>query len=81
MYIAGSGETGKSRILNGLQEFFHLQHEDYWIRMTSFTGVTSQNIGRMTLHSALYFSKQKKRSDKRKQELTVMAESRLLNRR
>ena len=72
MYIAGPGGTGKSRVIDALRHFFHLQNQECRLRVASFTGVASRNIHGMTLHSALCLNKQKKRSDKRKTELIAM---------
>ena len=72
MHIAGSGGTGKSRVIDALQEFFQLQDQSYRLRLTSFTGVAAKNINGMTLHSALNLGKHKKWSDKKKGEIIAM---------
>ncbi len=72
MYIAGPGGTGKSRIIDALRTFFDRQIQAHRVRMASFTGVASQNIHGMTLHSALCFTKRKVLSEKRKRDLIAM---------
>jgi DNA replication protein DnaC len=72
MYIAGPGGTGKSRIIDAIRVFFEKQNQSHRLRMASFTGVASQNIHGMTLHSALCLTKKTTLSEKRKRELIAM---------
>lgn len=53
MFLSGAGGTGKSRVINTLVDFFRIRNESRRLRLCSFTGVAAQNIGGMTLHTAL----------------------------
>ena len=72
LYIAGPGGTGKSRVLDAVREFFHVQQQDTRLRITAYTGVAANNVRGMTLHSALSLSQRNKRSSKGKKELIAM---------
>ena len=72
MFVAGSGGTGKSWIIDALRDFFHLQKQDHRLRLAAYTGVASRNIHGMTLHSALCLNKINKRSNKGKSDLIAM---------
>ncbi len=72
MFICGPGGTGKSRIIDALREFFHIQHEDHRIRLASYTGVAAKNIRGMTLHTALSLNQLNRRSSKAKADLISM---------
>lgn len=52
LYIVDPGRTGKSCIIDALCSFFNKKNQAHPVRMASFTGVASQNIHGMTLHSA-----------------------------
>ncbi|KAJ7086529.1 hypothetical protein C8R44DRAFT_531153, partial [Mycena epipterygia] len=53
MFLGGPGGTGKSRVINGLTDFFTRQGQDRRFRLASYTGVAARNIVGMTLHAAL----------------------------
>ena len=72
MFICGPGGTGKSRVIDALRHFFHIQDEDHRLRLTSYTGVAAKHIRGMTLHSALNLNQRKKRTDKARAELISM---------
>jgi len=72
MFIAGSGGTDKTRVIDAIRQFFHAQNQDYRLRLASFTGVASNNIHGMTLHSALRLNNAGKKTDKRKIDLIAM---------
>jgi len=72
MFVAGSGGTGKSWVIDALCEFFHIQKQDYCLRLASYTGVASRNIRGMTLHSVLCLNKLNKRSAKGRIDLIAM---------
>lgn len=74
-YLAGKGSTGKSHIINALQEFLNRQNEGLWLRFALYTGVAAQNIGGMTLHAALGMSQWKQSTNyKNTQDLTALWE-------
>lgn len=53
MYLGGPAGTGKSRVIDALKDLFSLRGEQDRLLSTSFMGIAAQNIGGMTLHSAL----------------------------
>ncbi|KAJ7730750.1 hypothetical protein B0H16DRAFT_1329734, partial [Mycena metata] len=53
MHLGGPGGTGKSRVINPLQDFFVARGESRRFRLSSYTGVAARNISGMTLHAAL----------------------------
>ncbi|KAJ7729152.1 hypothetical protein B0H16DRAFT_1237284, partial [Mycena metata] len=53
MHLGGPGGTGKSRVIDALQDFFVARGESRRFRLSSYTGVAARNISGMTLHSAL----------------------------
>ncbi|KAJ7153777.1 hypothetical protein C8R46DRAFT_912188, partial [Mycena filopes] len=53
MHLGGPGGTGKSRVIDALQDFFVSRDESRCFRLSSFTGVAARNISGMTLHAAL----------------------------
>ncbi|KAJ7120679.1 hypothetical protein C8R43DRAFT_862262, partial [Mycena crocata] len=53
MYLGGQGGTGKSTVINALQDYFVGRGQARRFRLASYTGVAARNISGMTLHSAL----------------------------
>ncbi|KAJ7177008.1 hypothetical protein C8R46DRAFT_832521, partial [Mycena filopes] len=53
MHLGGPGGTGKSRVIDALQDYFVSRGEARRFRLSSYTGVAARNISGMTLHSAL----------------------------
>ncbi|KAJ7079217.1 hypothetical protein C8R43DRAFT_863756, partial [Mycena crocata] len=53
MYLGGPGGTGKSRVINALQDYFTSHGASRRFRLASYTGVAARNISGMTLHAAL----------------------------
>jgi hypothetical protein len=53
MHLGGAGGTGKSRVINALQDFFIERGQSRRFRLSSYTGVAARNISGMTLHAAL----------------------------
>ncbi|KAF7328376.1 ATP-dependent DNA helicase [Mycena venus] len=53
MFLGGPGGTGKSRVINGLTDFFKQRGQGRRFRLASYTGVAARNISGMTLHAAL----------------------------
>ncbi|KAJ7462927.1 hypothetical protein FB451DRAFT_957188, partial [Mycena latifolia] len=76
MYLGGPGGTGKSRVINALQDWFIQQGQGRRFRLSSYTGVAARNISGMTLHAALMLSQNKStgRSAKNKRDLMTMWE-------
>ncbi|KAJ7165488.1 hypothetical protein C8R43DRAFT_986564, partial [Mycena crocata] len=76
MYLGGQGGTGKSTVINALQDYFVSRGETRRFRLASYTGVAARNISGMTLHSALMLGGQYRntRSQKSKRELMAMWE-------
>ncbi|KAJ7167186.1 hypothetical protein C8R43DRAFT_984449, partial [Mycena crocata] len=76
MYLGGQGGTGKSTVINALQDYFVSRGETRRFRLASYTGVAARNISGMTLHSALMLGSQYRntRSQKSKRELMAMWE-------
>jgi PIF1-like helicase len=76
MYLGGPGGTGKSRVINGLRDFFKSRGQHRRFRLASYTGVAARNITGMTLHAALKLGGQYRnaKSAKAKQELMSMWE-------
>ncbi|KAJ7720689.1 hypothetical protein B0H16DRAFT_1234024, partial [Mycena metata] len=76
MYLGGPGGTGKSRVIDALQEFFLSRSEERRFRLSSYTGVAARNISGMTLHAALMINDYSKSalSAKAKRELMSMWE-------
>ena len=73
MYLGGPGGTGKSRVVNALQEFFSQIGESRHFRLAVSTGMAARNIGGATLHSLLQMSESGKCSSvKAKRELQDM---------
>ncbi|KAJ3880113.1 hypothetical protein F5051DRAFT_307114, partial [Lentinula edodes] len=56
MYLGGQGGTGKSQVIQALNDFFGKQGQSRRFRLASFTGVAAKNISGMTLHAALCMS-------------------------
>ena len=73
MYLAGSAGTGKSRVLNAWRSYFNAKDQARRFRVCSYTGVAARNVGGMTIHSALCFSK-KRPSARTNDELRSMWE-------
>ena len=59
MYIGGSGGTGKSRVIQAIQEFFKRTGQPRRFRVCSFMGVAARNVSGSTLHSALNLNERK----------------------
>ncbi|KAJ7459326.1 hypothetical protein FB451DRAFT_970033, partial [Mycena latifolia] len=78
MYLGGPGGTGKSRVINALQDFFVDRGKARRFRLASFTGVAACNISGMTLHAGLMLGGETFRSGplsaKAKRELMAMWE-------
>ncbi|KAJ7176041.1 hypothetical protein C8R43DRAFT_872965, partial [Mycena crocata] len=76
MYLGGQGGTGKSTVINALQEFFIARGQARRFRLASYTGVAARNISGMTLHAALNLGSQYRntRSQKSKRDLRSMWE-------
>ncbi|KAF8123346.1 hypothetical protein EV363DRAFT_1180216, partial [Boletus edulis] len=53
MYISGEAGTGKSRVIDALQQFFNHTRQGRRFRVCSFMGVAAENVSGSTLHSAL----------------------------
>ena len=53
MFLGGPAGSGKSCIMNALNAYFMRAGQDNWFLLTSYMGVTAQNIGGNTLHSVL----------------------------
>ncbi|KAJ7779991.1 hypothetical protein B0H16DRAFT_1223117, partial [Mycena metata] len=53
MHLGGPGGTGKSRVIDALQDFFVARKQPRRFRLASYTGVAARNISGMTLHAAL----------------------------
>ncbi|TEB29565.1 hypothetical protein FA13DRAFT_1582852, partial [Coprinellus micaceus] len=53
MYLGGAAGTGKSTVIDCVNEFFEMTERTDEIEICAFTGVAAQNIGGVTLHSAL----------------------------
>ncbi|KAJ7127739.1 hypothetical protein C8R44DRAFT_529334, partial [Mycena epipterygia] len=53
MFLTGPGGTGKSRVIQALQDFFSLRGQSRRLRLAAYTGVAARNINGMTLHSVL----------------------------
>ncbi|KAI0059114.1 hypothetical protein BV25DRAFT_1765076, partial [Artomyces pyxidatus] len=76
MYIGGAGGTGKSRVINALQDFFAQRNQARRLRLCSYTGVAARNISGMTLHSALCLNQRSSGTSKvnTRRDLTAMWE-------
>ncbi|KAF8347143.1 hypothetical protein F5887DRAFT_833569, partial [Amanita rubescens] len=53
MLISGPAGSGKTQVLNALRQFFSLRGEDRRLCITSYMGIAADNVGGITLHSAL----------------------------
>ncbi|KAJ7754883.1 hypothetical protein B0H16DRAFT_1316068, partial [Mycena metata] len=53
MHLGGPGGTGKSRVIDALQDFFVARGQPRRFRLASYTGVAARNISGMTLHASL----------------------------
>ncbi|KAF8123676.1 hypothetical protein EV363DRAFT_1114582, partial [Boletus edulis] len=59
MYIGGPGGTGKTRVIQAIQEYFNRVGQSRWFRVCSFMGVAARNIYGSTLHAALNLNDRK----------------------
>ena len=53
MFIGGPGGTGKSRVIQAIQQFFARTGQARRFRVCSFMGVAARNVSGSTLHAAL----------------------------
>ena len=67
MYVGGSGGTGKSKIVQALQELFTVQNRSHWLRTCGPTGTAAVNVQGSTFFSLLG-------SDPRKQPSAATAQ-------
>ncbi|KAJ7111005.1 hypothetical protein C8R44DRAFT_528533, partial [Mycena epipterygia] len=49
MHLGGPGGTGKSKVINALQDFFVERGQSRRLRLSSFNGLAARNISGMTL--------------------------------
>ena len=59
MFIGGPGGTGKSHVIQAVQEFFKQAGQARRFRVCSFMGVAARNVARSTLHAALNLNDRK----------------------
>ncbi|PPQ81895.1 hypothetical protein CVT24_009316 [Panaeolus cyanescens] len=57
MALIGAGGTGKSTVIHAISELFSLLDRDFMLKKCAYTGVASNNIRGITLHSALGLSR------------------------
>jgi hypothetical protein len=74
MFISGAAGTGKSRIINGLQEYFRSTGQERRFHLSAYTGIAAKNIGGATLHTLLCLNQRNKKkiSMKTTQDLIAM---------
>ncbi|KAJ3522430.1 hypothetical protein NMY22_g11894 [Coprinellus aureogranulatus] len=53
LYLGGAAGTGKSTVVESVQQFFEETERGEEIKICAFTGVAAKNINGVTLHSAL----------------------------
>ena len=66
MMINGPGGTGKSRVIQALNDFFGRTQQSRRFRLASFTGMAARNISGMTIHGAVGLGMPGKRRSKSK---------------
>lgn len=73
MYLGGQGGTGKSRVVNALQDYFKERGELRRFRLSTYTGVAAKNIGGATLHELLQMNEMgRKTSVRARRDLAAM---------
>lgn len=53
MYVGGAGGTGKTKVIEALQQLFEAQNRPYWLRTCGPTGSAAVNVKGSTLFSLL----------------------------
>lgn len=53
MFLAGPGDTRKSRVIDALRDFLESRGQSRRCRLAAFTGVAARNIQGMTPHAVL----------------------------
>ena len=59
MFIGGPGGTGKSCVIQAIQEFFKQAGQACHFHMCSFMDVAAKNVSGSTLHTALNLNNRK----------------------